>query len=109
MRLPRGEHAIVDMRKLVDYCLNPAHPRGRNKARVFAANGIRESDAGALRMALQQAALRGEARPGAANVYGDRYAVDFEMIQAGRTVRIRSLWIVRAGEELPQLTSCYVL
>jgi hypothetical protein len=34
-RLPRGEEAILDIRKIEDYCLNPLHPRGRHKARVF--------------------------------------------------------------------------
>ena len=35
MKLPNGERAIVDTRKLLEYCLNSEHPRGRNKARVF--------------------------------------------------------------------------
>jgi len=37
MLLPNGENAIVDIRKLRDYCLNPDNPRGGNKARVFVA------------------------------------------------------------------------
>jgi hypothetical protein len=37
MQLPNGANAIVDIRKLRDYCLNPDNPRGSNKARVFAA------------------------------------------------------------------------
>ena len=45
MKLPNGDHALVDIRKLLEYCLNPQHPRGRNKARVFASVGIREADA----------------------------------------------------------------
>lgn len=35
MRLPGGEHAVVEIKKLRGYCLNPLHPRGRHKARVF--------------------------------------------------------------------------
>lgn len=38
MRLPNGARAILDARKLVDYCLNPDSPRGRHKARVFASS-----------------------------------------------------------------------
>ncbi len=37
MKLPNSDRAVVDIAKLRDYCLNPAHPRGRHKARVFAA------------------------------------------------------------------------
>jgi len=33
--LPNGDRAILDIRKLEDYCLSPSHPRGRHKARVF--------------------------------------------------------------------------
>jgi hypothetical protein len=31
------------------------------------------------------------------------------LVSHGRVVRIRSTWIVRVGDELPRLTSCYVL
>jgi hypothetical protein len=34
MHLSNGDRAIVDIRKLPDYCLNPSHPRGRYKAQV---------------------------------------------------------------------------
>jgi hypothetical protein len=34
-RLPNSERAILDIRKIEDYCLNPEHPRGRHKARLF--------------------------------------------------------------------------
>ena len=44
--LPNGDRAIVDIRKLADYCLNPSHPRGRHKARVFRqAAGLQQDDA----------------------------------------------------------------
>ena len=34
IKLPIGDFAIMGIAKLRDYCLNPAHPRGRHKARV---------------------------------------------------------------------------
>jgi len=107
--LPVTTRAIVDIRKLQDYCLNSQHPRGRNKARVFAAVGIRSTDAEDLRTALSAAARHGEVGLGVANPYGQRYIVDFDFVRQDRTVRIRSTWIVRTGEDLPRLTSCYVL
>jgi Domain of unknown function (DUF6883) len=33
--LPNPDQAVLDIRKIEDYCLNPLHPRGRHKARVF--------------------------------------------------------------------------
>jgi hypothetical protein len=109
MKLPNGERAIVDIQKLQAYCLNFQHFRGRNKARVFAAFGIGQADAEELRTALLTAAGNADARLGAANVYGQRYVVDFDFVRHGKTARIRSTWIVRIGEGLPRLTSCYVL
>jgi hypothetical protein len=35
MKIPNAETAVVDIQKLRDYCLNPDHPRGKHKARVF--------------------------------------------------------------------------
>jgi hypothetical protein len=43
MRLPGAERATIPTDKLVRYALDPEHPRGRHKARVFAsALGIRK-------------------------------------------------------------------
>jgi Domain of unknown function (DUF6883) len=35
MKLPHGDKAIVDQRKVVDYCLSPYHDDGKHKARLF--------------------------------------------------------------------------
>src|SRR5712692_8949173 len=98
MKLPNGPLAIVDIQKLRAYCLNPHHPRGRNKARVFASVGIREADAEELRTALLAAASNAEARLGLLNSYGQRFIIDFELVRQDRTVRVRSTWIVLTGE-----------
>ena len=109
MKLPNGELAVVDSAKLREYCLSPHHYRGRHKARVFASLDIYQDDSEVLREALLSAAREGEARPDEANQYGQRYVVDFELVRHGRTVNIRSLWIVRSEENVPRLTTCYVL
>jgi hypothetical protein len=72
------------------HCLDPRRPHGRNKARVFASAGIRQADAGELRIVLLAAASNAEARLGIANPYGQRYVVDFDLVRQGRTVKIRS-------------------
>ena len=109
MKLPNGDRAIVDIRKFLDYCLNPQHPRGRNKARVFASVGIREADAQLLLMAVLAAAKENEAQAGGASAYGQRYIVDFDLARPERAIRIGSTWMVRNRENLPRLTSSYVL
>jgi len=98
------------MVKLTDYCLSPDHPRGRHKAYVFAeVLGLTARNARVLETALRGAALTQEAIPAHEDQYGQRYTVDFEMIGRGRAAIIRSAWIVRAGEDFPRFTSCYVL
>ncbi len=46
---------------------------------------------------------------GDSNQHGHRYIVDFDLVRPARTVRVRSTWIVRIGEDFPRLTSRYVL
>lgn len=110
MKLPGGEQAIIDIRKIRDYCLSEKHPRGRHKARVFAAKlGITASDSELLKAALQQAASTADAVPGVADEYGSRYIIDFEFKHRGRTASIRSCWIIRSEETVPRLITCFVL
>lgn len=97
------------MVKLQEYCLSPTHPRGRHKARVFAAVlGLTTDDADLLRDALLQAALTEDATPTEQDAFGQRYVIDVQMQGPQGTAIVRSAWIVRTGEQIPRLTSCYV-
>lgn len=110
MKLPGGDRAVVDIAKLRDYCLNPAHPRGRQKARVFASTlGLTAADAEFLRENLLRAAREGSATPGDSDEHEQRYAVDFRLHRGGRQATVRSAWIISMGDRVPRLTSCFVL
>jgi hypothetical protein len=110
VKLPGAEHAFIDDRKLVAYCLNPAHPRGRNKARVFSsALGFTESSAPILRAALIEAARTRDAVPAEDDEHGQRFAIEFPMTGPRGSAIVRSIWIIRAGEDFPRLVSCYIL
>lgn len=111
MRLPNAEKARVDLSKLRHYCLDSTHPRGRHKARVFAARlGIEAEHAEELRRALLDAARTSEnAFASEEDGFGRRFVLDFDMSGPRGKAKIRSGWIIRAGEDLPRLTSCYVL
>ena len=109
MKLPNGNRAIVDIRKLRDYCLNPDNPRGSAKARVFArALGITDNNAADLRNALLEVAAFEDAELGELDLYGQRYTIDFEMETEIGRARLRSGWIVLRNERTPRLTTCYV-
>jgi hypothetical protein len=106
--MPRGDAAIVDQQKLTGYCLNPEHPRGKHKARVFAALGFTADNADELRTALRGAAATADAQLAEADQFGQRYVVEFEIRGPQGVGLVRSMWIVRRGETVPRLTSCYV-
>ena len=60
-RIPNGDRALVENEKLTGYILNPAHPTGRHKARVFAASlGLTVQHAEDLAQALRAAAASSE-------------------------------------------------
>jgi len=110
MKLPSAERAVVDIRKLRDYCLNPASPSGQAKARVFdAVLGLRAGDAERLRLRLLQAAREGLCVQGETDEHGQRFTLDLVMETNAGKAWVRSGWIVRTRESFPRLTTCYVL
>ena len=110
MPLSNAEQAVVEIRKLREYCLNPSHPRGKHKARVFesALEPTRE-DAEQLRSALLTAVHEEEAEWIFEDEYGMRYRIGFEMERSSRWAKIRSIWIVRPDESFPRLVTCYIV
>ncbi len=109
MKLPNADHAIVDIAKLRDYCLNPQHPNGKHKARVFAAVlGFNSKDAKKLRRMVLEAARANEATEGVKDEHGERFTLDLETQGLFGMVTIRTAWIVDTGESTPRLVSCYV-
>ena len=110
MKLPGGAQAFIDPEKLRGYCLSRIHPRGRHKARVFAAAlGLEAEDFAELRDALAGAASEGEAQLLRSDEFGVRYAVEFELVRGVRRAVVRSYWIVRRGETSPRFVSCHVV
>ena len=109
-RLPQGDKAILDIRKIADYCLNSSHPRGRHKARVFReALGPQQSGASWLRGALLEAARSGEAFQVSEDAWGIQWRLDATIRRQGKSAVVRTIWIVRAGESVPRFVTCWVL
>lgn len=108
--LPNGHQAILDLRKIEDYCLNPTHPRGKHKARVFRDSlDIDRNDAGWLREVLLAAAGEREATELASDPLGRRWRIDVPVARHSREIVVRTIWIVRTGEETPRFVTCWVL
>ena len=104
MKLPNGDRAYVDIAKLRDYSLDPAHKEGRHKARVFAsALGLTRNDVDWLRDQLLAAARTVDGEPGRKTDHGRRYLLDFALANRGKSARLRSVWNVRPNEDFPRL------
>jgi hypothetical protein len=109
-RMPNADRAVLDLRKIADYCLNPLHPRGRHKARVFRdALELNHEDAAWLRMALLDGLSRNDAIELSSDDLGNRWRVDMPVTRHNKSVVVRTVWIVRSGEQLPRFVTCWVL
>ena len=111
MKLPGGEGAYIDPRKLVDYALADDHREGgSDKARVFASMlGMRLADASFLTEALLAAAKTGEAASIGQGSHGALFRIDFDFQFKGRTARLRSGWIAPSDGGPTRLTTVFVL
>jgi hypothetical protein len=109
MIIPNAEDAVVDIRKLLDYVLNPKHGRGKHKARVFASVfGLTTDDAEAFREYLLQIVKTHDAQLGMEGNYGQMYRIDLPFTWNDVTENVRTTWIVRHDEDFPRLVSCFV-
>ncbi|MBJ7900179.1 MAG: hypothetical protein GC158_09720 [Cyanobacteria bacterium RI_101] len=110
MKLPNPDQVYIDDNKLIGYSLNFTHADGQHKARVFkSALNITTENLEILKNALIQAVLNYEAIPEKSNQYGQKYVIDFPLVNKSQTAVIHSVWIVRKDENFPRLVTCYVL
>jgi hypothetical protein len=108
--LPNWDRAILDLRKLEQYCLDPGHPRGRHKARVFRNSlGITRGDAAWLRAELLSGLRENAAIQMAADAFGARWRVDISITRQIRTNVVRIVWIQESENDSPRFLTCWVL
>jgi|SRR5580698_7001907 len=104
------ERAILDLRKIEDYCLNLDHPRGRHKARVFRdALGLTRSDTSWLRTTLLDALPKSHAVETVSDVYGHRWRGDIAIARQERRAVGRTVWMQPMNEDLLKFVTCWVL
>jgi filamentous hemagglutinin len=106
--LRHADHAVIDERKVRDYLLNPLHARGGHKARMFAAAlGYRRFDHARLINHIRKDILVHDAVRIDAMPYGERFRVEIPIVGPTGSAMVRTLWIIRTGEDVPRLTSAY--
>lgn len=110
MKLPNAHLATVDMEKVVDYLLNPAHRYGVSKARFFSEFGFRKAAWGQLAQALREHGQVHEVSRTRDTGFGPRYEVDGPLeVPDGRRPRICTVWQVDEDRLAPRLITAYPL
>lgn len=106
--LPNAELAIVDQEKIVSYLLNQMHPDNGGKAQFFFSSGFSVEQWELLQSALRSLAINGIIIKTTRTLHGDKFAIDGSIdTPSGKSVRIRSIWIIDQGSLNPRLVTAY--
>jgi hypothetical protein len=107
--LPNCKQAFIAIEKLSEYCLNPFHPVGKDKAMVFkSVLNLTGQDADFLKDAILYGLTGNEAVSGRQDRYGKRYTVDIKIRNLDLEAMIRTAWIIKTDENFPRLITCYI-
>ncbi len=108
MLLPHLEKATIDNTKLRNYALDPSHPEGRHKARVFfSALGLMAGDAEWLAGTILSNLRKSDAVLQNDTSWGAIYRVDMEIVYNHRRAMVRTGWICK--DEVVRLITCFVI
>jgi hypothetical protein len=103
-----ADRAVIDPRKLTEYALNPSHPVGGNKARVFEKLGFNQGNAGELMQQLRTGVMENTPIPGKVDQFGARFTVDIPVVGPAGNGVVRTGWIYKTGSNTPELTTLFV-
>ena len=109
-RLPNAEQATVPIEKLRDYALDPEHPRGQHKARVFRSTlGIGQDDWEYLREQILEAVPSAAVATVRVISWGTLCEVPI-LVEGlnGETHEVTTVWIVERDDDPPKLVTTYV-
>ena len=108
-RLINADRALIDMRKITEYALNPNHPVGGNKAKVFeSALGFNGSNAQDLVSQLKGGITTNDFAFGKVDAFGARFTVDIPVTGPSGSGIVRTGWMYKGSSNVPELTTLFV-
>ena len=108
MNLPNASLALVEREKITEYLLNREHPDNGGKADFFIALGFSLNEWEMLAESLRLVAILSEVSRSMESPHGKKYIVDGEIqTPSGKTPKVRTVWIVDAGESIARLVTAY--
>ena len=106
--LPNAPFAEVPVEKLLAYLLDTSHELGRHKARVFRSIGYDLNHLAMLRADLRALVLKNEATLDSTSAFGVKWRVPGVLVGPnGRSLRVRTIWIIPAGEFIPRFVTAF--
>ncbi len=88
--------------------MNPEHPSGKHKARVFASVlEITADNAEVLRQLVQTAAIEGEVIQQDATAFGQQFKVDW-IVPNTDGIRLRTIWEITSKNPNPRLITAFL-
>ena len=110
MELPNKELSSVSRRKITDYLLSENHLVGKSKARFFRSFGFDETNIVEFERGLIQVARTGIVFETTKTIYGQKYVIDGTLeTPNGVGIRLRTVWIIETGEDIPRLVTAHPL
>lgn len=110
MKIPNAYQAVIPEEKVIQYLLSLTHRDGQGKARFFLAHGFSPVDWERFVAMLRKHVVENEVVKVEETDFGMRYTIDGDLSTPKQTkVRIRSVWFIEAGEEIPRLVTAYPL
>ncbi len=105
-RLPRAAKARITRAKVHDYLLDPAREEG--KEGFFALFGFSRTTWRSLARALLEHGKKCRIADEVDTAFGTRYILEGALgTPDGRRPWVRTVWIVRRGEDFPRLVTAY--
>lgn len=108
MKLPNLEQATVPEKKLTDYLLSETHAVGKFKAKFFRSLGFNETNVNLLRKEIINLAKSGDIGDVIPSNYGTKYILEgVIMTPIGKSVKIRTVWIIENNNTQPIFITAY--
>ena len=103
MKLPNANDVDIDEQKIVGYLLSRSHPVGRFKARVFAALGFDDANAGAFTIEIRRIAAEGHVSATEDTRFGRKYTVYGELKGPEGSAQVATGWFQGPGQSRVRL------
>jgi hypothetical protein len=108
MQLPNRLQAYIPSQKLSAYLLSESHAIGKAKASFFRPLGFNEANVHLLEQGLLTLAHSATVQEVVSSPHGTKYVIEGLLDTPSRaSPRIRTSWILEAGEETPRFVTAY--